>query len=715
MITIPSFSESDNETRVRESLVAPLLRALGYDDEDILVEFSVSLRDKSILRADYVIFTEHEFDLPPNKIVVEVKRPSVSLSDPEVLDQARYYASHRSVQATHIILVNGIKLDVYESISAVPHLIRSYDVAGLGESWDDLAGIVGAPSLRRHFAGVQLIEQLGSGGYGRVFKARNDRLKRLEAIKVLHSGAEQAASLLRRFEKGAQGLAALEHPYICRVHDVNVYRQRPYYRMELVDGTSVTEYVTKQSLGFEERLDLFRKICEALSHAHSNDVVHCDLKPANVLVKSDGTPKLIDFDFCHIGGNSSTTLSQVVATIAYMDPTIWHSPQNRDVLADVYSTGLLLWSILTGKELIPGWTPHSLLDGLAGVGQEAENLGNLILACLQENRSHRPRSIEAMANLLGVTEWRMPLQGRLIGAVSNFTMSSPAKGFEYYFRLWEQSGSLPVSTDFDRISKNIPNRSLSAAEQKFIFRAACDHWSTKYRPMFKNWNTDDLIRCAEVVVSDPNIFEAHKGKLADTSPARKALDILAATDEYRSKQDSEKVARFFLDLLRQGKMKNLFHTTLDDLARLHCFKQKNSDLRKEASSVLMDLIRLRLPKASKDSAKQIGKLLEKLDPNKCGADSEDVAHFIREVANYPALFDKAVTTLACLENPHATDALIDILEKVRGTDEFEKTALKAVGVRGRYKRPAVAKYLSELLTPVASEELQRAIGALLSN
>jgi hypothetical protein len=256
---------------------------------------------------------------------------------------------------------------------------------------------------------------------------------------------------------------------------------------------------------------------------------------------------------------------------------------------------------------------------------------------------------------------------------------------------------------------------LSDAEKEFIFRAACEHWSTKYRPVFKTWVVDDLIRCAEAVIGDPGVYEANKGKLADTSPARKALDILAATDEYRSRQDSEKVARFFLDLLRQGKTKNLFHTTLDDLARLQGFKPKNSDLRREASVILIDLIRSRLPKASRDSAAQIGKILEKLDPQRCGADSEDVARFIREVANYPALFDKAVTTLACLESPHATDALIDILESIRGTDAFEKTALKALGVGGRHKRPAVAKYLSELPFPLTSEELHRATKALITN
>lgn len=713
MITIPSFSESDNETRVRESLVAPLLRALGYADEDILVEFSVGLRDKSVLRADYVIFSDHEFDLPPNKVVVEVKRPSVALSGPDVLDQARYYASHRSVQATHIILVNGLNLDVYEATGTMPRLIRSYEVSQLNEVWDDLYGVVGAPSLRRLFASVELIEPLGSGGYGRVFKAKHGKLGRLEAVKVLHPGAEQAASVLGRFERGAQGLAALEHPYICRVYDVNVYRERPYYRMELVDGVSVTKYVSDNSVSLEGRLDLFLKICEALSHAHSHGVVHCDLKPSNVMVKEDGTPKLIDFDFCHIGASSSTTLSQVVATIAYMDPTIWLTPGNRDALADVYSTGLLLWSILTGKELVPGWTPHSLVDELGGMGTEVGNLANLVLACIQENRSFRPQGVEAIKKLIGVREWRMPLQGRLLGAVSNFTTNSPAREFEYLYRLWQQTGSLPVSTDFDRISKNVPQRPLPEAEQEFVFRAACAHWSVKYRPMFKGWAVDDLIRCAAVVAGDPAIDEANKGKLAETSPARKAIDILAATDEYRAGSDSEKVARFLLDLLRGGKAKNLFHNVLDDLARLKCFRPKNAALRVEASEILMELVRSRLPKAGRDSAKQIGKLLEKLDPNRCGADSAEVAQFLREVARNEALLDKATTTLACLESPHATDVFVELLDDVRRTDAFERTALKALGVGGRHKRPAVAAYLSELPDQPISEYLRTAINALL--
>lgn len=472
MIDVPTFSASDNETRVRESLVAPLLRALGYSDDEILPEFPLAFRvqgDARLIRADYVVSTEHQFGLPPNKIVIEVKKPSVSIFDDDVLDQARIYASHRDIQATYVVLVNGIHLSIYAPSGPRLDLLHSFEVSKLKESWETLFKILGAPSLRWHFAGVQIIEEIGSGGYGRVFKANYMRLNRLEALKVLHPGSQQADTIRRRFERGARGLAVFEHPYICQVYDLNVYRGCPYYRMELVPGVGITQYVTEQNLTLNERLALFQKICEALSHAHENEVVHCDLKPANVLVKADGIPKIIDFDFCHIGSGASTVLSQIVATIAYMDPTIWKNPQNRDVLADVYSTGLLLWSILTGKDLTPSWTPHFLLDELSRVSKEAESFGPIILRCIQEDRFDRPQSIENIIKLLGVSDWHRTTQSMLDGAVANFSMNSPNIEFEYRFRLWQQTQSLPGSTDFDRITKGIPKRSLSRGEQEFIF------------------------------------------------------------------------------------------------------------------------------------------------------------------------------------------------------------------------------------------------------
>lgn len=704
------FSLTDNETRVREVLVAPLLRRLGYQAEEIIEEFPLGLHNGNKVKADYLITREHSFKLPNNNLIVEVKRPSVSLSDPDVLDQARLYSSHRTVQASHIVLVNGFRLDVYTTNGPTPTLIQSFSIDELDSSWSQLEDLVGANALNSHFAELELIEHLGSGGYGQVFKARNSRLRRFEAIKVLHPSLENPASVLGRFQRGAQGMAALEHPHICRVYDANIYMGRPYYRMELIDGLSLTDYVNRKKPTLEARLQLFRHIAEALGYAHDNGVVHCDLKPANILVTADGTPKLIDFDFCHIGPSSSTTLSQVVATIAYMDPSIWQTTQNRDSLADVYSAGLLLWSIITGKELVPGWSPHSLITALDHSSAERDRLAHVVLSCIQENRAGRPSNMARLIHLLGIENWNSNLHSQVLGAVSSFSGTTSDHGFEFLFKLWQQTKSLPVATDFDRIAKNLMDRPLSDSEKEFVFRSACEHWSVKYRSVFKGWSTEELTRLSAIVLADPDINAAGRGKIAETSPARKALDILRVTDEYGSRADSENVARFILELLNGERLKNLFFTALDDLVRLKCFKGQNSNIRAEASRTLIRLIEVRLPNVDKGALRQIGKLLEKLE--RCANDTSEVVRFLQSLTNQPLLLDKATITLACFGSVDATDAFLSILEDLRGKEPFERTALKAIGVNGRYKRPAVVQYLSELqqsetLSPVLQAEVKK--------
>jgi len=387
--------------------------------------------------------------------------------------------------------------------------------------------------------------------------------------------------------------------------------------------------------------------------------------------------------------------------------------QNRDTLADIYSAGLLLWSTVTGKELVPGWTPHSLVTALDDSPAERDRISHVVLSCIQENRAGRPSDMKRLINLLGIVDWHTSLQSRLLGAVSSFSGNSAAHGFEFLYRLWQQTKSLPVATDFDRIARSLMDRPLSDSEKEFVFRAACEHWSVKYRSIFKGWSTDELTRLAAVVLADPDISAAGRGKIAETSPARKALDILTVTDEYGSKADSETVARFILELLNGERLKNLFFTALDDLVRLKCFKSPSSQVRTEATRTLIRLIKVRLPNTNKGALRQIGKLLEKLE--RCANDNEEVINFLRDLANQPPLLDKATITLSCFGSVEATDALISILEQLRGTEDFERIALKAIGAAGRHKRPAVARYLSELPPQeVVSQQLRDTIQQLLT-
>lgn len=719
MLPSPNFSQTDNEQTVRERFVAPLLRALGYREEEIQAEYPLPVRIEgkvSWIFADYVLLTTHDFALPPNKVIIEVKRPSVSLaSGADVLEQARLYASHRDVQATYVVLVNGLELAIYEPSGPQLNLVRRYDVATLDKTGADLAAILGAPALRCHFAGAHIIQQLGTGGYGRVFKSRDIRLGRVEALKVLHPGSEHAESIRQRFERGAMGPGGLKHQNICEVYYLGTYRGSPYYRMEFIDGESVLDYVTARNLDLPNRLRLFRQFCDGLAHAHKNGVVHCDLKPANLLIQADGTPKIIDFDFCHLATGASTTLSQVVATIAYMDPTIWINPHNRDARADIYSAGLLLWSILTGRELTPGWTPHNIYLDLLDLGTAGKDLGQLILGCLQENRDERPESVEALQRRLGMPERRVTEQGLVDGATSSFVANSPSMEFQYFFGLWQQTKGLPTSADFDRLSHYVPNRRLTSAECEFVFRGACACWSRKHRSIFRHWSTTSLVTAASTVLEDYSLDEPHRKTVGYSHPARQAIDILAATDEYRARHDSEEVARFLMSRIRIEKRPAVFYTILDILARLKCFEAKSSSLRKEISSLLIDLIKERFPNPGRNNAKQIAKLLGKLDPKGCGDDSSDVAYFLLGLAKIDEMRTEAVKVLSFMRHPHATDAFMEILEQSRGSEQFTLVAEVAVGLGGRNRRPEIATYLSELRKVSKSEDERRIVDTLFAN
>lgn len=697
---------------IREELIAPMLRELGYTPEDILRERRLTLGSGSEGIADYVVESglESEYGLPTNRIVIEAKKPSIELTS-EILDQAVSYSSHRLIEACYVVLTNGVTLQIFETVGISPVKILDLPVAQIAQKWNEISKVIGREALRRYFAGTEILDEVGAGGFGRVFRVRHKKLGRVEALKVLNPSIEPRSSLTKRFNQGAKGLALSKHRYICDVHDVGVYRGRPFYRMEFVDGQSVTDYVSAQLLSLDARLFLFQKIAEGIGHAHTNGISHCDLKPANILVTNTSDPQIIDFDFCHIGEKASTVITQIGATIAYMDRTIWSNPENRDPLADMFSLGLVLWSIVTGQELRPDWTPQDLISILnETAGADAERLGQIILRCISLDRTHRPQSIAELSGLFGIKEWHSPIANLIDNVVGPIATRSPERSLEYRFRLWKQGAGLPGSTDFDFMTKALPDDPASLDEKEFIFRCACAHWRKANRSVFAKWPTPDLLSVATIIVNDSTLDTAHTGTVAETHPARKAMDILEVTDQYRTVAESETVARFYLDLLSNPRMKSLFHTILDDMARLQCFTKKKKSWREEVTKVLVESIRIRLPNKGAASRKQIGKMLEKLAPAKCGDDSEDVAKFVRDVARVPDLFKKAVPLLGCLETPFADDAFIEILEDLKDSNlvEFEWALPWAVGLNGKRPRNTVINYVNELL-PLSSPDLSTPI------
>ena len=205
----------------------------------------------------------------------------------------------------------------------------------------------------------RLIEEIGSGGMGAVWRARqSEPIRRDVAIKIIKAGMD-TKSVIARFENERQALAMMDHPNIAKVLDAGVSPGgQPFFVMELVNGLPLTKFADQAQLTTSERLELFGRICNAVQHAHQKGIVHRDLKPANILVTLvDGqpVPKVIDFGVAKaIGGRLvddfvETQFGAVIGTLEYMSPEqAGYSGVDIDTRADIYSLGVILYELLTG-------------------------------------------------------------------------------------------------------------------------------------------------------------------------------------------------------------------------------------------------------------------------------------------------------------------------------------------------------------------------------
>lgn len=206
----------------------------------------------------------------------------------------------------------------------------------------------------------KLLQRIGEGGFGDVYMAEQELpIRRKVALKVIKPGMD-SREVIARFESERQALAIMEHPNIAQVYDAGTTESgQPYFVMELVRGVPITEFCDRNRLSFQERLQLFMSVCNAIQHAHYKGVIHRDIKPSNVLVTlHDGLPvvKVIDFGVAKATAQKLTERTlftawgQMIGTPAYMSPEQAEmSGLDIDTRSDVYSLGVLLYELLTGS------------------------------------------------------------------------------------------------------------------------------------------------------------------------------------------------------------------------------------------------------------------------------------------------------------------------------------------------------------------------------
>ncbi len=224
---------------------------------------------------------------------------------------------------------------------------------------DAIGGVAASASapvewIGQRFGCYQILRTIGRGGMGLVFEAArsDDEYQKTVALKIA-PGCHDLHSLGARFRRERQILAGLEHPNIARFLDGGTERGIPYFAMELVRGRPITRYADELRLGVRARIVLLRQVCAAVEYAHQNLVVHCDLKPGNILVDQDGAPKLLDFGIARLldPGRDAAINTRTLNRTWTPDYASPEQVQSRPVgtRTDVYSLGLILFELLTGE------------------------------------------------------------------------------------------------------------------------------------------------------------------------------------------------------------------------------------------------------------------------------------------------------------------------------------------------------------------------------
>lgn len=270
----------------------------------------------------------------------------------------------------------------------------------------------------RGIPGYRLVREIHRGGQGVVYEAFQESTRRRVALKVILGGQFAGRASKRRFEREVELAAGLNHPNIVTIYDSGISNAFYYFAMDYVDGQRLDNYVSGRRLSIEQKLELFAKIAAAVSFAHRHGVIHRDLKPSNILVDAGAEPQVLDFGLAKQTADSATGTDRslvsfdghVLGTLAYMSPEHTRGmPARIDVRSDVYSLGVILYELLTGRlpydlRNVP---PHEAARAICEEPPQEPgtldrrlrgDVGTIVLKALEKTPSRRYQSAEELAD-----------------------------------------------------------------------------------------------------------------------------------------------------------------------------------------------------------------------------------------------------------------------------------------------------------------------------
>jgi len=343
-------------------------------------------------------------------------------------------------------------------------------------------------------AHYRISEKIGTGGMGEVYLAEDTKLNRKVALKFLADQFFSDQSARDRFTREAQAVAAMDHPNIVSIYEVNEFKSRPYFAMQYVEGKSLSDIIKGNQLQLSEIIRLAIQICEGLQAAHNKGIVHRDIKPSNILIDKDGRARILDFGLARIRGMETLTRTgTTMGTLHYMSPEQVLAKET-DLRSDIFSFGVALYEMITGKRPFGGDSDAAILHAITYDEVEplarfksgvTDKLQQIVNKALQKEQSLRYQTAaDMLADFKQITATDFPKQkSKAVVTIAAGIMLLIAMGTYFIFSTF-LAKTTPEASSPKRIVV-LPFENLGAAEDEYFADGITDEIASRLASVSK--------------------------------------------------------------------------------------------------------------------------------------------------------------------------------------------------------------------------------------